>query len=180
MWLDGGVDSGGGRYLEIRERLVLYFDRKNCSSPEELADETLNRVTRRLEEEGTITGDAPAQYCYIVARYVLLEFLRHRKRQMPVDAEIPAPRDASEEKRETERRAESLQRCMENLSQADRALIVRYYQGDQRIKIENRKSMAVQLGLTMNALSIRACRIRGKLENCMRKLPETKDTQIPE
>src|SRR5262245_51894182 len=79
-WLDAGVYSGGQSYLEIRQRLVAYFDRKNCATPEELADETLNRVARRLEEEGNITGDAPARYCYIVARFVLLEFFRHQKR----------------------------------------------------------------------------------------------------
>src|SRR5262245_31590503 len=71
-WLDEGADSDGERYLEMRRRLVLYFDRKNCRAPDELADETLNRVARRLEEEGSITSDSPAHYCYIVARYVLL------------------------------------------------------------------------------------------------------------
>ena len=50
-WLDGGIDSGGQRYLEMHHRLVAYFDRKPCSSPADLADETLNRLARRLEEE---------------------------------------------------------------------------------------------------------------------------------
>src|SRR5882672_8434992 len=54
-WLDEGVDSGGETYLEMRRRLVSYFDRKRCVSPDELADETLSRVVRRLDEEGTIT-----------------------------------------------------------------------------------------------------------------------------
>jgi hypothetical protein len=44
--------SGSQRYLEMRHRLVAYFDRKNCISPADLADETLNHVARRLEEEG--------------------------------------------------------------------------------------------------------------------------------
>ncbi|HSO73947.1 MAG TPA: hypothetical protein VLU47_03850, partial [Blastocatellia bacterium] len=64
-WLDEESDSGGQRYLEIRRRLVLYFDRKNCRTPDELADETLNHVTPRLEEEGAIITDTPANYCYI-------------------------------------------------------------------------------------------------------------------
>jgi hypothetical protein len=46
-WLDGGVDSNGERYLEIRRRHVRYFDRRNCPSPDDLADETLNRVARQ-------------------------------------------------------------------------------------------------------------------------------------
>src|SRR5262245_44442773 len=69
-WLDEKSDSGGQRYLDIRRRLVSYFDRKNGQAPDELADETLNRVARRLEEEGEIITDVPAHYCYIVARFV--------------------------------------------------------------------------------------------------------------
>src|SRR5215813_1194376 len=84
-WLDEGTDSRGERYLEIRRRLVLYFDRKNCLSPDELADETLNRVARRLEEETAIITDAPAHYCYIVARFVLLEALRKRRQERSLD-----------------------------------------------------------------------------------------------
>ncbi|HJW13097.1 MAG TPA: hypothetical protein VJ776_00295, partial [Thermoanaerobaculia bacterium] len=59
-WLDGGVDSGGERYVEMRRRLTIYFDRRNCISSDELADETLNRVARRLEEEGSIPDTPPA------------------------------------------------------------------------------------------------------------------------
>lgn len=167
-WLDEGVNSDGSRYLEIRRRLVLYFDRKNCLSPDELADETLNRVARRLEEEGAISTDAPAHYCYIVARFVLLEDLR-RLPQKQFDEQIPAIAKSTEAEKEVERRLECLERCMQNLDSDERSLIVNYYQGEQRTKIENRKVIAQKLGVTINALSIRACRIRTKLENCMRK-----------
>jgi len=56
-WLGEDSEPGGKCYLEMRERLVLYFDRKNCFAPDELADETLNRVARRLEEERAIWRD---------------------------------------------------------------------------------------------------------------------------
>ena len=75
-WLDEGTDSGGEKYLEMRRRLVSFFDRKNCLAPDDLADETLNRVARRLKEEGAITNTTPAHYLYIVARFVFLEYLR--------------------------------------------------------------------------------------------------------
>jgi len=167
-WLDEGVNSDGSRYLEIRRRLVLYFDRKNCLTPDELADETLNRVARRLEEEGTITTDAPAHYCYIVARFVLLEDLR-RDPQKPLDEHVVAFSNPTEEKQDAERRLECLERCMETLDSNERSLIANYYQGELRSKIDNRKELAQKLGLSMNALSIRACRIRAKLENCLSK-----------
>ena len=78
--MDEGEDSHGERYLEIRDRLVRYFSRRQCPHPEDLADETLNRVTRRLEESGAIESGAPARYCYIVAKFVLLESLRRHDR----------------------------------------------------------------------------------------------------
>ena len=51
-WLDEGVDSRGERYLEIRRRLSAFFDRRNCSCPDELADETLNRDALVLLAQG--------------------------------------------------------------------------------------------------------------------------------
>lgn len=74
-FLDNGTPTSGSSYLEIRRRLVDYFDRKNCAAPDDL-DDTLNRVARRLGEEGNIVTGAPARYCYTVARFVFLESLR--------------------------------------------------------------------------------------------------------
>src|SRR5215207_10640441 len=91
-WLGEDADSDGRRYLEARRRLVAYFDRKNCPAPDELADETLNRVARRLEEEGTIECDTPARYCYIVARFVFLEYARAAPKQSVPFDEISAQR----------------------------------------------------------------------------------------
>lgn len=176
-WLGQNSEPEGECYVEVRRRLVLYFDRKKCLSPDELADETLNRVARRLEEEVAIISDAPAHYCYIVARLVFLESLRQRQRQEPLDerlsahptASVAARPEASEEEKERERRWECLERCIGNLEPEDRELIVSYYRGEERAKIENHRAMAAKLGVTMNALSIRACRLRDKLEACMHK-----------
>ena len=74
-WLDEGSNSDGQRYLEVRHRLEHYFDRKNCVEPGELADETLNRVGKKLKESGAVTEVRPLQYCYIAAKYVFLETL---------------------------------------------------------------------------------------------------------
>jgi DNA-directed RNA polymerase specialized sigma24 family protein len=172
VWLDEGTSSDGETYLEMRRRLVAYFDRKNCALPDDLADETLNRVARRLKEEGTIVTDAPAHYCYIVARYVLLEFLRKDKPHESLNEKLltaAAPVELSYERGEQDRRWDCLEGCVGKIDTESRDLIVGYYHGEQRVKIENRRQMAERLGITVNALSIRACRIRGKLEECIRK-----------
>jgi len=90
-WLDEGVDSNGERYLEMRRRLGRYFDRRNCSSPGDLADETLNRVARKLEEKGEIVGATPAHYCYIVAKFVFLEFGRRSEHNQTSLDDNPGP-----------------------------------------------------------------------------------------
>ena len=178
-WLDQGTDSAGESYLEMRRRLVSYFDRKNCLSPDELADETLNRVARRLEEEGTITDATPAHYCYIVAKFVFLEYLRRNERVV-VNLDESAmsetlERDLAKDPLDSdcraleEKRLDCLDNCLRKLDQTSRDLIVEYYRGEQRVKIENRRELAERFSITPNALSIRACRIRDRLETCVGK-----------
>ena len=177
-WLDEGADSRGEKYLEMRRRLTAYFDRRNCLAPDELADETLNRVSRRLEEQGCITDVTPAHYCYIVAKFVLLEHLRQPDRgnaSLDLLAQKGLPRYRGTASLRPDAAGESeqhlldcLENCLHELEAEDRQLILDYYQGEQREKIERRRTLAASLGLTMNALSIRACRIRNRVEACLR------------
>lgn len=175
-WLDKGANSDGQHYLEMRQRLVSYFDRKNCLTPDDLADETLNRVARRLEET-EIIGETPAKYCYVVARFVFMEYLRGKQREeVPLDEAIQqtpenrfAASDLKDENEMREKSMKCLDQCMEKLEPQNREIIIRYYIGKERVKIENRRGLADSLGITMNALSIRACRIRDKLEACVGK-----------
>jgi DNA-directed RNA polymerase specialized sigma24 family protein len=171
-WLDEGSDSKGERYLEIRRRLVAYFDRRNRPAPDILADETLDRVSRTLEESGRIKVTPPARYCYVVARFVLLEDIRRSQREIPFDETRPvsshepsANRAAMEET--AERSLECLTRCLNKLKPEDRALIVEYYRDAKRQRIDRRRELARGLGITMNALAIRTWRLRTNLEACM-------------
>lgn len=180
-WLDEGVDSGGERYLEMRRRLAFYFDRKNCLSPDDLADETLNRVAKKVEEKGTISGLSPAHYCYIVARFVFLEHLRsHRETALDsfpdVSPKLNSPAPSSLTGSPDKQRLGCLEECLHKLEGKERELILEYYQGEKRTKIERRAQLATSLGLSLNALSIRACRIRNKLEDCVRKCCDTTET----
>ena len=171
-WLDQGVATNGQSYLAIRQRLLGYFDRKNCLNADELADETLNRVARRLDEEGgNIETETPAKYCYIVARFVFMEHLRANEKEIAALDYVSHQANAisSEDQDRKEKLLECLDRCATKLESSHRELIFGYYVGEQRVKIENRRSLAQTLGITVNALSIRACRIRDRLEDCVRE-----------
>jgi DNA-directed RNA polymerase specialized sigma24 family protein len=173
LWLDDGQDSGGERYLEMRKRLVRYFDQKQCVEADDLADETLNRVARRLEEEGSISEASPAQYCYIVAKFVFLEHLRLVRPDpsaeesdldsatISLGAHPPDP--------VAEARLDCLEQCLQKLVSGERDLILEYYRGKQAEKIQLRRELAERLTLSANALTIRACRIRNRLEDCVLK-----------
>lgn len=173
-WLDDGTDSGGETYLEMRRRLVAYFDRRNRTAPDALADETFNRIAKTLEKSGSIATTPPARYCYVVARFVLLEDLRRDRMYVPFD-EVrggnstgwrrtgAADDDASSE----ERRFECLDSCLLKLKPDQRELVVGYYSAADRQRIDRRRDLATRLGITMNALGIRVCRIRSALETCV-------------
>lgn len=176
-WLDENENSDGRKYLEMRERLVTYFDRKNRPNPDELADETLNRVARRLEEE-QIVSETPAKFCYIVARFVFLESLRNVDKanlslddvmQKNQEQQIVAAESDSEKKDLKEKMLDCLESCVGKLEAQSREIILNYYFGTERIKIENRRALAQKLNISSNALTIRACRIRDKLEACVKK-----------
>ena len=175
-WLDDGVDSHGDRYLEMRRRLVLYFDRRNRLAADELADETFNRIARTLEQTGAIAITPPARYCYVVARFVLLEDFRRdhvhvgldeRRSPDALTAGGVMPSEPDESLVIREQRLECLDRCLQDLKPEQRELVVDYYRDARREKIERRRDMARRMGITMNALGIRACRIRGALEACV-------------
>jgi len=174
-WLDDGVDSYGETYVEMRNRLVVYFDRRNRPSADELADETLNRIAATLERDGAIATTPPARYCFVVARFVLLEDIRRQRVHVPLDetraaasnAGALAALDQDEDAADRELRLASLDRCLEQLKPEQRDLIVEYYRGARQQKIERRRELANRLGISMNALGIRASRIRATLEACV-------------
>ncbi|HLG59822.1 MAG TPA: hypothetical protein VI485_31065 [Vicinamibacterales bacterium] len=174
-WLDDGVDSHGERYLEMRRRLVSYFDRRNRPDADELVDDTFNRIARTLEQSGAIATTPPARYCYVVARFVLLENLRRDRRLLPYDEARDAgvgPRhiglvDPSERVAIQAQRLDCLDRCLEELRPDQRDLAIQYYRDARRQRIERRRDLATRLGITMNALAIRACRLRDALMTCV-------------
>ena len=173
-WLDDGVESAGETYIEMRRRLVAYFDRRNRPFADDLADETFNRIGKTLEQSGRIEVTPPARYCYVVARFVLLEDIRRSRRYVPVDESrdlLPAgPRpfaDTEDRASMKEQRLECLDRCLDTLKPDQRELAIEYYRDAKRERIERRRALADRLRITMNALGVRACRIRNTLESCV-------------
>lgn len=168
-WLDRDADKAAQRYESVRRNLITIFVRRGCHRSEELADETFNRVMRRLPQMIDTYEGEPARYIIVVARNLHLEYVKERDRleSLPehdhTDLSVQPPDDSKE------REYACLDHCLKELSPQQRKLVMDYYQEDRRAKIDNRKLMADEMGIGLNALRIRAHRIRAMLEECLKK-----------
>jgi DNA-directed RNA polymerase specialized sigma24 family protein len=163
-------DAAADRYLEIRRNLVRLFEWRGCATPDEYADETINRCARKIGDGEEIRD--VGTYCIGIARMVLREMSRDRdSKARPLD-EAPEPRVAPADfGGDSDRRADCLRGCLGHLSPDTRDFILQYYHGDKGEKIRGRKGLMERMGLTQSTLRMRALRVRERLqlcaENCM-------------
>lgn len=173
-WLDPDREQAGHRYETIRLRLIRIFTCRGCAEAEELADETINRAASKLHEiKDNWEGD-PALYFYKIAHYIWQESLREAARRGDLPAQDPSITPTVLIEDETEVVDECFKQCMEQLRENERTLAIAYYQQQGRAKIDHHKQMATAMGIAVNALRIRACRIRRQLKNCVEKCLEAK------
>jgi DNA-directed RNA polymerase specialized sigma24 family protein len=167
-WLDDDRDQAGKKYEIIRRRMIKLFTCRGCGEAEDLADETITRVTAKIPEVAPNYQGDPVLYFYGVARKVHREWIRRQNRSIPSP---PPPIDVPDD----DRVHECLDRCMETVPEKTRQLVLRYYENEKKAKIDDRKILADELGIGLNALRIRAHRIRLLLrkcvKNCMDQVP---------
>ena len=164
-WLAVDREVAAQKYEELRSRLVQIFYHRGCPVAEDLADETFNRVMRRLPEiiEGYV--GSPAAYIHSTAHNVFLDYLK--KRPEPLPEQIVEHPHAPDTQAEEERIYACLERCILHLTPQNRELVIQYYQENKRAKIEQRKQLAERFGIAVNALRIRLCRLRLNLQQCI-------------
>src|SRR5262249_26738102 len=169
-WLNPDHDKAGLKYEDIRRNLIRILGRRGSLDAEELADKAFDRVIEHLPNIiDTYTGE-PAKYIVRVAINLCHE---HQKKPHPMpESDIKKPPRYSpknnDEKWNRERLHHCLDECLKKLHDAQRELILDYYSKDKKEKIENRKRIAVYLGISLNALAIRVFRIRDALESCLK------------
>ncbi|HTG85905.1 MAG TPA: hypothetical protein VL907_02680 [Pyrinomonadaceae bacterium] len=159
-------DSGGKKYLEIRNNLTRFFEWRGCPFPEDHADETINRIAKRVAEGEQIQN--PAGYAMGVARLLVLEIVKGRQREQVALNEIStSSTEEYDDSSDAEDRIGCLRQCLGGLSTDNRQLITDYYEGDKGDKIQNRKKLVEKLGIPVNTLRMRALRLRDRLQVCV-------------
>jgi len=171
--LDADRDVAGQKYETLRKGVTRFFEWRGSRFPEDHADETIDRVARKLSEGASVRNI----HAYVagVARFVWKELGRAPGEAWRGAGELPRELPAAQP-RPHDPRLECVDRCLEALDAEGRELIMAYYEDEKRDKIERRRRLAERLGLAPGTLRMRAHRLRARLEECVRecvqRLPE--------
>jgi DNA-directed RNA polymerase specialized sigma24 family protein len=163
--LDSDRERAGNLYQETRSHLVRFFEWRGCPFPEDHADETINRVAKRISEGERVRE--PAKYFFGVARLLFLEIQKERARERQALGNFTETETGSDEA--TEARLDCLRHCLKSISPDQRRLILGYYDGEKRNKIRNRQLLSERLRVPIGTLRMRALRLREQLELCVEK-----------
>ena len=168
--LDDDRERAGEKYEDLRRMLLRFFEWRGATFCEERADESLNRLARKLSEG--VSVEETRAYAMQIARLVLLESFKGRDARRADWDELPNepatdPRRETRERELAERNQCCLNHCLRQLPDEARQLILVYYQHAGRAQIERRAALAMKLGLRREALANRAQRLHDKLAECV-------------
>ena len=159
-------------YLELQERLVRFFEWRNAAMPEELAFETLRRVAIRFADGVELTTTVKS-FTLGFARRILQEHWRSPMETELDPRDLDRHRDGEQEHQDIEAK-ERLARCLDLCAESDPEayeLLLRFHKFEGRSRIDERRKLAEELGKTVNALRIEACRrrkeFRARLDRCL-------------
>ena len=172
--LDPDPGKAALRYAALRDRLSRFFEWNNADGPDALADQVLDRLTRRITT-ATSQDEAvrqPEKFASGIARLLLHEQWRERTAAAQMLNALQQSYETlpkqRHEQQQLERAHHLLEECLETLAPAQRELIQRYYSVEARNQIEARKQLAAASDISLNALRNRALRIRADVESCLR------------
>lgn len=150
-------------YEQLRERTIGLLQWWGSHQGEDLADRTLDRVARKIQEGATIPDGSLGAYVRGVARMVFYESTRSTNTQLEesvAEALVAAPVSGDDDPA-----LACLDRCLAALANDDRALLLRYYDAGKPKDL--RRELAGETGMTATALRLRIHRLRSRLERCV-------------
>jgi DNA-directed RNA polymerase specialized sigma24 family protein len=155
-------EAAGEAYELLRRRLIKFFQWERCLDPEQCADESINRLARRIES-GEHIGNVQ-RYALGVAGLVRMEAQAAGRREAAL-VSIIEPLIQSDRQDES---LDCLDRCLDSLPPGDKDFLLRYYSGSGRERAQRRRELAARFDTSINALRNRALRLREKMERCVR------------
>lgn len=140
-------------YRRLRLKLILYFERRRCACPEDLADECLNRVFLHVKSQGQPTS--LDRFTFGFASKVHLEWLRDSSRFTSAAEDLPDPQVPRPSAERSRLLAEA---SVAQLEPEDRELMEQYY-----LDGRTADSLAREWGLSPEGVRSRVFRKRRRL-----------------
>lgn len=170
-WFSTDEVEAGEIYQKIYEGLQRYFRYRGCSDSNHLADETINRVAKRLPELDLSKNVKKISIFYGFALNIYREYLNKIENREVVLNPDSVSQKISEPKNEKE--MDCVEKCLSKLSDEEKKMVLKYYSLEKGEKIILRKQMAEEMNITTNALHVKIYRLKGTLktciENCLKK-----------
>ncbi|HEU4712098.1 MAG TPA: hypothetical protein VFS76_11065 [Pyrinomonadaceae bacterium] len=151
--------STESRFTLCRRKLVKFFVWRHCTDPDSLADETIVRLLKNVDQGTKISGDNPYSYVYAIAIHVFQEHTRLKSKTTSLTdvAELPQVSISA-----AVDGCGAL--CLKELAPEKRELLARYY-----LDSDDRNDTADEQFATINALRLRIYRIKQELKRCRQK-----------
>jgi len=162
--LDSNRESAGEKYEQLRRKLIRFFGWWGCQNPEDLADESFDRLSRRLFQ-----GEAVKElngYLMGIARLLYKEHVKEQVRHRDTTQQLQQRSQEEVAFTDEESRYQCYEQCLSSLPSHSRELVLNYYQALES-KAAEREALAKKMQIPLNLLRVRAFRIRQKLGDCL-------------
>jgi DNA-directed RNA polymerase specialized sigma24 family protein len=167
--LDSNETEATKKYQHLRENLVRHcFKAHEFLRADELADQTLDILARKLSSEDIVKLDS---YAYKILDNLLLANQRRRRPTILLSENTPAgdnPERTVIEKIDGEKKVECFLQCVGRLNTTERWLLFAYNPHEECDVEERRRQIAIKLGIGAGTLRTRMTRLRTRISRCFR------------
>lgn len=166
--LDSDRDIAAAKYEMLRRKLIAFFEWQGSMDPGADADETFDRVARKLCGGEDIIDIST--YTRGVAGMINWERIKaEKKAQQAVTEMVQRQAVSTDDSDYAELLSHCLEQCLDELPEDQRQLILKYYSAPGSDRIVLRSDLAKEMEISPNTLRIRTHRIKRQLQNCMER-----------
>jgi len=164
-WLDPDRETAARKYKGIQTKLINILNARCCPISDDLVDQAFDQTIRRLPHIIDTFRGEPASYIYVVAKNLLAKYFEDQSKMAELQDPDLLPDPARKPDPEAERGFECIERCLGRLPLEQRKLFETYYR-EIRNAGKYRRQLAEELRLPIEALRLKAFRIKEKMRVC--------------
>lgn len=165
LCLNPNREKAGEEYLLLWQKMREYFAARGSIYADELADETISRLAKKIAD-GEVIRDI-FRFSYGLSRLIWMESLRWPENSYLSFENAPDVSFVLRDFLLIEEENSCYLHCIHQLTAEEKNLITAYWEHEETFHYEARKHLAENLGITSTALRIRISRIKKKLDSCL-------------